>query len=104
MIFSTNLRGGQYFQKLILRSGYHQLEIRYRDVPKSYFRTHYRHFECIVMPFGLTNAPVAYIVLMNRVFEKYLDEFIIVFIDDILMYSKTQEEHEKHLGIALQTL
>lgn len=87
-----------------MRLGYHQLKVRDEDTLKTDFRTWYRHFEFLVMPFGMTNAPVAFMDLMNRVFRPYLDQFMIVFIDDILVYSKTWEDHEQHLRIVLQTL
>ena len=74
------------------------------DVPKTTFRTRYGHYEFLVMPFGLTNAPAAFMDLMNRVFRPYLDKFVVVFIDDILVYSKDEQEHEQHLNIVLQTL
>ncbi|KAL6321014.1 hypothetical protein AAG906_011987 [Vitis piasezkii] len=80
------------------------LRVRSEDVPQIAFRTRYGHYEFLVMPFGLTNALVAFMDLMNRVFKPYLDQFVVVFIDDILVYSKTREEHERHLGIVLQTL
>ena len=80
------------------------MKIRGEDIPKTAFRTRYGHYEFLVMPFGLTNAPTAFMDLMNRVFHEYLDRFVIVFIDDILIYSKSQEEHEKHLRIVLQIL
>ncbi|KAL5562387.1 hypothetical protein UlMin_032134 [Ulmus minor] len=98
------LKGAANFSKIDLRSGYHQLRIKDNDVPKTAFRTRYGHYEFLVMPFGLTNAPAAFMDLMNRVFAKYLDKFIIVFIDDILVYSKTPEEHEEHLRVTLQLL
>ena len=98
------LRGSKYYSKIDLRTGYHQLRIREEDIPKTSFRTRYGHFEYTVMPFGLTNAPAVFMDLMHRVFRPYLDQFVIVFIDDILIYSRTPEEHERHLTIVLQTL
>ena len=87
-----------------MRSGYHQLRIKPDDIPKTVFRTRYGHHEFTVMPFGLTNAPAAFMDLMNRVFRPYLDISLVVFIDDILIYSKDRDEHADHLRMVLQTL
>nr|GEU34151.1 reverse transcriptase domain-containing protein [Tanacetum cinerariifolium] len=98
------LQGSRVYPKIELRSGYNQLRVREEDVPKTAFRTRYGHYEFQVMLFGLTNAPTVFMDLMNRVCKPYLDKFVIIFIDDILIYSKSEEEHAEHLKLVLKLL
>ncbi|GKE03881.1 putative reverse transcriptase domain-containing protein, partial [Tanacetum coccineum] len=98
------LQGSSVYSKIDLRSGYHQLRVRKEDIPKTAFRTRYGHYEFQVMPFGLTNAPAVFMDLMNRVCKPYLDKFIIVIIDDILIYSKNKQDHKEHLKLILELL
>jgi hypothetical protein len=90
------MKGASVFLKIDLRSGYHQLKIWESDIPKTSFRTQYGLYEYTVMPFELTNAPAYFMYLTNKVFMEYWDKFVVVFIDDILIFSKTEEEHERH--------
>jgi hypothetical protein len=98
------LRGACVFSKIDLRSGYHQLKIRECDIPKTTFVLRYGMYEYTVMSFGLTNALAYFMYLMNKVFIEYLDKFVVVFIDDILVYSRNEEEHEDRLHLVLQKL
>ena len=98
------LQGATYFSKIDLRSGYHQIRVRKEDIVKTTFRTRYGHYGFMVMPFGLTNALAVFIDLMNRVCRPYLDKFVIMFIDNILIYSRDKKEHEKHLKLILELL
>ncbi|GKD63054.1 putative reverse transcriptase domain-containing protein, partial [Tanacetum coccineum] len=98
------LQGSSVYSKIDLRSGYHQLRVREEDIPKTAFRTRYGYYEFQVMPFDLTNAPTVFMDLMNRVYKPYLDKFVIVFIDDILIYLKNKEEHEEHLKLIIELL
>jgi hypothetical protein len=103
-ILFDQLEGAQVFSKIDLRSGYHQIKICAEDTPKTSFTTRYGLVEYLVMSFGLTNAPAHFMYLMNSVFMPELDKFVMVFIDDILIYSRSMEEHEEHLRIVLQRL
>jgi hypothetical protein len=95
------MRGAKVFSNIDLRSGYHQLKIRLEDISKTAFTSRYGLYEFTVMSFGLTNAPAYFLYLMNKVFMEYLDKFVVVFIDDILVFSRNEEEHEEHLRLVL---
>ena len=96
------LRGARVYSKIDLRTGYHQLRVRETDIPKITFRTRYGHFKFTVMPFRLTNGPATFMDLTHKVFQPYLDQFVVVFVNDILIYSQSKEEHEGHLRVVLQ--
>ena len=98
------LHGSSVFSKIDLRSGYHQILVKADDVQKTTFRSRYGHYEYMVMPFGVTNAPVVFMDYMNRIFRPFLDKFVVVFIDDILIYFRTHEEHAEHLRLVLGLL
>ena len=100
----NQLKGALVFLKIDMRSSYWQLRVEEASILKTTFRIRYGHYEFVVIPFGLTNAPAVFMSLMNKIFQQYLDQFIIVFIDDILVYSKNREEHKLHLKLALQVL
>jgi hypothetical protein len=98
------MKGAGIFLKINLRSGYHQLKIRESYIPKTTFHTQYGLYEYSMMSFGLTNAPVYFMCPKNKVFMEYLDKYVVVFVDDILIFSKSEEEHEKHLRLVLEKL
>jgi hypothetical protein len=103
-VLFEQLRGAKIFSKIDLNSGYQQLRIKEEDIEKTAFSTRYGHYEYIVMSFGLTNAPTIFMEAMNKMLHEYLDDFIIVFLDDILIYSKSEEEHDGHLSLVLEAL
>ena len=98
------MRGAKVFSKIDLRSGYNQVRIKDEDIHETSFKKRYGNYEFVVVPFGLTNAPPTFMCLINSVFSRYLDKFVLVFLDDILVYSKNEEEHEEHLRLTLNLL
>ena len=98
------LRGARVYSKIDILTGYHQLRVREAGIPKTAFRMRYGHFDFTVMPFGLTNSPTAFMDLMHKVFQPYLDKFVVIYVDEILIYSQSKEEHEENLRIVLQAL
>jgi hypothetical protein len=103
-VLFEQLRGAKVFSKIDLNSGYHQLRIRGEDIEKTTFSMRYEHYEYVVRSFGLTNACAAFMEAMNVMLHEYLDDFIVVFFDDILIYSQTEEEYERHLNLVLNSL
>lgn len=101
---SDQVKGATIFSNIDLRSGYHQIWIKEKDIAKTAFRTRYGNYEFVVLPFRLTNAPTNFMCLMNNMFHQYLDRFVLIFINNILIYSRTMEEHKEHLRLVLQTL
>jgi hypothetical protein len=103
-VLFEQLRGARVFSKIDLNYSYHQLRIREEDIEKTTFSTRYGHYEYVVMSFGLTNTPVAFMEATNGMLHEYLDDFVVIFLDDILIYSQTEEEHERHLSFVLDSL
>lgn len=99
-----HVRGVTIFSKIDLCSGYHQIRIKEEDIEKITFQTRYRHYDFIVFPFGLTNALVTFFSLMNNIFQQYLDKFVLIFINEILVYFRNIEEHKEHLCLVFQIL